>query len=54
MRVDVCEVGGVGEVAVQEPGEEDVLEGWGEEGGRDVEAWVPSGFEVVMMSLVSR
>ena len=36
MCVDVCEVGGIGEVAMEEAGEEHELDFWREEGGDDV------------------
>lgn len=39
MRVEVCEVEWVGEVAVEEAGEERELGGGREEGGEDVQAW---------------
>jgi len=39
VRVEVCEVEWVGEVAVEEAGEECELGGGREEGGEDVQAW---------------
>ena len=39
VRVEVCEVEWVGEVAVEEAGEERELSGGWEEGGKDVQAW---------------
>lgn len=39
MRVEVCEVEWIGEVAVEEAGEECELGGGREEGGEDVQAW---------------
>lgn len=39
VRVEVCEVEWVGEVAVEEAGEERELSGGREEGGEDVQAW---------------
>lgn len=36
MRVDVCEVGGVREVPVEEAGKECGLDGGGQEGGDDM------------------
>jgi hypothetical protein len=45
--VDVCEVCGIGEVAVEEAGEEGELEGGREQRGDYVEACLPSGLVVV-------
>lgn len=52
MRVDVGQVGGVGEVAVEEAREEEGLDLWWEKVGDDVEACLPSGqclWAVVLM-----
>jgi hypothetical protein len=39
VSVDVCEVGGVGEVAVEKAREEGALSAGWEEGGENVEVW---------------
>ena len=43
VRVDVCEVLRMREMAVEEAGEEDELDLWWEEGGQDVETYLESG-----------
>lgn len=43
MGVDVGEVGGVREVAVEQPGEESNLDLWGKEGGDEVETYICQG-----------
>jgi hypothetical protein len=43
MRVDICEMGGVGEIAMEETGEENKLDGGREERGNYVETYLVSG-----------
>jgi hypothetical protein len=43
VRVDVGQMGWVGEVAVEKTGEEERLDFWREKIGDDVEACLPSG-----------
>jgi hypothetical protein len=43
VRVDVCEMGGIGEIAMEETGEENKLDGGREERGNYVETYLVSG-----------
>lgn len=45
MRVDVGEVCWVGQVAVEEAGEKDLLELWREEEGDDAKTYLSSGLD---------